>query len=167
MNNEKQSQPIDRVKLFTEEDMKLAYEEGKNAQYWLEDYTEKDEVFKVNCKTLNQVVESCQSIASAYSVNDEQNAREQNERMREWFEGITGISDGLLSEHIKAVEGMLKAVPASAYKDVNELAFNYVMEKHNKQSGDNWYDEDEAEEQAFKAGYAAALPIDKGSEQLE
>jgi hypothetical protein len=45
---------------------------------------------------------------------------------------------------------------------VETMAVNYVTEKHHKESGEPWYDEDEAEKKSFIAGFAASKDYAKG-----
>lgn len=58
---------------------------------------------------------------------------------------------------IAGVKGRFNSVhfepaPVPSNPDDEVAAVNYVTEKHKKQAGDNWYEEDESEKQAFLAG---------------
>ena len=63
-----------------------------------------------------------------------------------WFELGYKAASKTVAEQEKSMEDI----------DLKTAAVNYVTEKHNKQAGDVWYDENESDAQSFIAGFQYA-----------
>mgnify|MGYP006921358332 CR=1 FL=1 len=78
------------------------------------------------------------------------------------------LINGLLNTYLAAYQPPAEQEKSMEDIDLKTAAVNYVTEKHNKQAGDVWYDENESDAQSFIAGFQyAALQTASLTRQTE
>lgn len=81
------------------------------------------------CFTGDRLFKLLDDFRNYHTVDDEENARAQNQRMRDWFSSITGLEDELLFVHMKRIEHLLSL----GKSEECEHPFKWVISKCNSE----------------------------------